>query len=153
MTNERHQKTPMFGDQGFFERGHNVSFSRSREDDLTERLDGIVSIPEEWHKKKVSLFICICSPSLHLFCVIFYWFSLHSCPLYIFSHGFCCYNLMFVLHPCFFHILCILVPTVLVLLCFHVCAIFIWFLYSSVYLPYFYMLFPVLCPCHVWNGR
>ena len=60
----------MFGDQGFFERGkkiflklsflhnlnigHNVSFSRSREADLVERLDGLVSIPQEWHKKKVS---------------------------------------------------------------------------------------------------
>ena len=44
----------MFGDQGFFERGHNVSFSRSRESDLVERLDGLVSIPQEWHKKRVS---------------------------------------------------------------------------------------------------
>ena len=34
--------------------GHNVSFSRSREADLVERLDGLVSIPQEWHKKKVS---------------------------------------------------------------------------------------------------
>ena len=47
----------MFGDQGFFERGHNVSFSRSRESDLVERLDGLVSIPQEWHKKRVSFFI------------------------------------------------------------------------------------------------
>ena len=65
----------MFGDQGFFERGnshalynnknmlnfdctagHNVSFSRSREEDLVERLDGIVSIPQEWHKKKVNIY-------------------------------------------------------------------------------------------------
>ena len=46
----------MFGDQGFFERGHNVSFSRSREADLVERLDGVVSIPQEWHKKKVRYF-------------------------------------------------------------------------------------------------
>ena len=59
----------MFGDQGFFERGtiflfknitcmklylgHNVSFSRSGEQDLIERLDGLVSVPQEWHKKKV----------------------------------------------------------------------------------------------------
>ena len=60
----------MFGDQGFFERGetsikfhclkqllfqtgHNVSFSRSREENLVERLDGLVSIPQEWHKKRV----------------------------------------------------------------------------------------------------
>ena len=65
----RHQKTPMFRDQGFFERGvnhtfpiyylthyttgHNVSFSRSGEENLVERLDGLVSIPQEWHKKKV----------------------------------------------------------------------------------------------------
>ena len=49
---DRHQKTPMFGDQGFFERGHNVSFSRSGEENLVERLDGLVSIPQEWHKKK-----------------------------------------------------------------------------------------------------
>ena len=53
VTSERHQKTVMFGDQGFFERGHNVSFSRSREANLTERLDGLVSIPQEWHKKRV----------------------------------------------------------------------------------------------------
>ena len=37
--------------------GHNVSFSRSGEKDLIERLDGIVSIPQEWHKKKV-----LCAP-------------------------------------------------------------------------------------------
>ena len=43
----------MFGDQGFYERGHNVSFSRSGEVDLEERLDGLVSVPQEWHKKKV----------------------------------------------------------------------------------------------------
>ena len=49
----RKQKTAMFGDQGFYERGHNVSFSRSGEVDLEERLDGIVSVPQEWHKKKV----------------------------------------------------------------------------------------------------
>ena len=35
--------------------GHNVSFSRSREEDLVERLDGLVSIPQEWHKKKVRI--------------------------------------------------------------------------------------------------
>ena len=46
----------MFGDQGFFERGHNVSFSRSGEEDLVERLDGLVSLPQEWHKKKVWMF-------------------------------------------------------------------------------------------------
>ena len=34
--------------------GHNVSFSRSGEDDLEERLDGIISVPQEWHKKKAS---------------------------------------------------------------------------------------------------
>ena len=55
--NGRHQKTPMFGDQGFYERGHNVSFSRSGESDLVERLDGLVSIPQEWHKKKVTGFL------------------------------------------------------------------------------------------------
>ena len=33
--------------------GHNVSFSRSAEEDLVERLDGIISVPQEWHKKKV----------------------------------------------------------------------------------------------------
>ena len=43
----------MFGDQGFFERGHNVSFSRSGEENLVDRLDGLISIPQEWHKKKV----------------------------------------------------------------------------------------------------
>ena len=30
--------------------GHNVSFSRSGEEDLIERLDGIVSLPQEWYK-------------------------------------------------------------------------------------------------------
>ena len=54
---DRHQKTPMFGDQGFFEWGHNVSFSRSGEENLVERLDGFVSIPQEWHKKKEDLLI------------------------------------------------------------------------------------------------
>ena len=66
------QKTPMFGDQGFFERGnqtykcsserfhhifqgHNVSFSRSGEVELVERLDGLISVPQEWHKKKVRI--------------------------------------------------------------------------------------------------
>ena len=34
--------------------GHNVSFSRSGEGNLEERLDGLVSVPQEWHKKKVS---------------------------------------------------------------------------------------------------
>ena len=33
--------------------GHNVSFSRSGEKDLEEKLDGLVSVPQEWHKKKV----------------------------------------------------------------------------------------------------
>ena len=33
--------------------GHNVSFSRSKEENLVDRLDGLVSIPQEWHKKKV----------------------------------------------------------------------------------------------------
>ena len=63
MTSERHQKTIMFGDQGFFERGHNVSFSRSREANLTERLDGMVSIPQEWHKKRVKLDLIISKAS------------------------------------------------------------------------------------------
>ena len=63
MVNKRHQKIPMFGDQGFFERGHNVSFSRSGEEDLVERLDGIVSIPQEWHKKKVG--VCSVLYNLH----------------------------------------------------------------------------------------
>ena len=59
----------MHGDQGFYEKGfiinlkikslniftlgHNASFSRSSEKDLTDKLDGIVSLPQEWHKKKV----------------------------------------------------------------------------------------------------
>ena len=90
--NGHKQKTAMFGDQGFYERGiirginsmgwewhiyvqpqaelhwvqvwvglwqylfssgHNVSFSRSGEKDLVEKLDGLVSVPQEWHKKKV----------------------------------------------------------------------------------------------------
>ena len=70
MINGRHQKVIMFGDQGFYERGilinnvkkylncniigHNVSFSRSGEEDLVERLDGLISMPQEWHKKKVT---------------------------------------------------------------------------------------------------
>ena len=32
---------------------NNVSFSRSREECLAERLDGLVSVPQEWHKKQV----------------------------------------------------------------------------------------------------
>ena len=107
VTNGRHQKTPMFGDQGFFERGHNVSFSRSREDDLTERLDGLVSIPEEWHKKKVSHFnilppyiefsiLLISFPLQFVFILcLFIWFVfviifmlvLFSC--YFFSYSWC----------------------------------------------------------------
>ena len=59
----------MFGDQGFVERGdtifygnlfyiteplgNNASFSRSREVSQVERLNGILTIPQEWHKKKV----------------------------------------------------------------------------------------------------
>ena len=54
VVNGRRQKHIMFGDQGFYERGHNVSFSRSGEKDPVEKLEGIVSIPQEWHKKKVS---------------------------------------------------------------------------------------------------
>ena len=38
-----------------FMTGHNVSFSRSGEESLVERLDGIISLPQEWHKKKVRL--------------------------------------------------------------------------------------------------
>ena len=34
-----------------------MSFSRSGEKDLVERLDGLVSVPQEWHKKKVDLMI------------------------------------------------------------------------------------------------
>ena len=60
----------MFGDQGFFERGHNVSFSRSGEEDLVERLDGLVSLPQEWHKKKVWMF-CFGSNTLFLRWVVF----------------------------------------------------------------------------------
>ena len=44
--------------------GHNVSFSRSREENLVERLDGLVSIPQEWHKKKVSREIIQTEPKL-----------------------------------------------------------------------------------------
>ena len=33
--------------------GQGVSFSRSGEEDLIDRLDGLISIPQEWHKKKV----------------------------------------------------------------------------------------------------
>ena len=36
-----------------FYAGHNVSFSRSQENDLVEKLDGLVSIAQEWHKRKV----------------------------------------------------------------------------------------------------
>ena len=55
------QKTALFGDQGFYERGKlsslikqylyalfkgmAVSFSRSSEEDMCERLDGLISIP------------------------------------------------------------------------------------------------------------
>ena len=34
--------------------GQNVSFSRSREEDLIDKLDGLISVPQEWHKGKVS---------------------------------------------------------------------------------------------------
>ena len=37
----------------FLNLGHNMSFSRSQEEDLEEKLDGFVSVPQEWHKKKV----------------------------------------------------------------------------------------------------
>ena len=37
--------------------GHNVSFSRSSEKDLVEKLDGLLAVPQEWHKKKEDLVI------------------------------------------------------------------------------------------------
>ena len=68
----RKQKTPVFGDQGFFERGelillmisatlkylgkllgyHSV-WSLCSEKKLEDRLDGLVFLPQEWHKKRV----------------------------------------------------------------------------------------------------
>jgi hypothetical protein len=68
----RKQKTPVFGDQGFFERGelillmisailkylgklsgyHSV-WSLCSEKNLEDRLDGLVFLPQEWHKKRV----------------------------------------------------------------------------------------------------
>ena len=70
------QKTLIFGDQLFVERGglkavitcialmnnitnagHSVSWGRCGEKDATSRLDGVVFCPQEWHKRKEDLII------------------------------------------------------------------------------------------------
>ena len=66
----RKQKTVVFGDQGYVERGdisficfdtyihmsgHGVSWGRCGEKEPEKRLEGLVFMPQEWHKKKVGL--------------------------------------------------------------------------------------------------
>ena len=53
VVNGKHQKTPMFGDGLFDQRGGNISYDVSREEDPIKRLDGLVPCIQEFHKKKV----------------------------------------------------------------------------------------------------
>ena len=69
---ERKQKTPVFGDQGFFERGksfyppsadfssqeisgYHATWALCGEKNLVDKLDGLCFLGQEWHKKKVSV--------------------------------------------------------------------------------------------------
>ena len=51
------QKTLIFGDQLYVERGHSASWGRCGEKDSRSKLDGVIFCPQEWHKKKEDLMI------------------------------------------------------------------------------------------------
>ena len=51
------QKTVVFGDQLYIERGHSASWGRSGEKDPVSKLEGLIFIPQEWHKKQEDLII------------------------------------------------------------------------------------------------
>ena len=51
------QKTVVFGDQLYVERGHSASWGRCGEKNPVNKLDGLIFIPQEWHKKQEDLII------------------------------------------------------------------------------------------------
>ena len=51
------QKTVVFGDQLYVERGHSASWGRCGEKNSISKLEGLIFIPQEWHKKQEDLII------------------------------------------------------------------------------------------------
>ena len=51
------QKTVVFGDQLYVERGHSASWGRCGEKNPVNKLEGLIFIPQEWHKKQEDLII------------------------------------------------------------------------------------------------